>query len=88
MSVVLSCSKALTVPINNRSLNVLFGTHEVKTEVLNIQRGELTICSAQTQEPQSKGNFSATLSMHRRKKRDLKHGNKTFTSYSKINKVF
>lgn len=69
-------------------MNVLLGTHEVKTGVLNTQRGELTICSAQTQELQSKGNFSATISMHRRKKRDLKHSNKAFTSYFKIIKYF
>lgn len=85
---MLSCSKPLTVPITQRSLNILFGTHEVKAGVLNIQRGELTIGSAQTQELQPNGNFSATLSIHRRKKMGLKHSNKAFIAYFKINEVF
>jgi len=34
--------------------------------VLNVQRGELTICSVEASEWQSNGNFNTTLSKHRR----------------------
>lgn len=51
-----------------------------------MQRGELTVCSVETQELQSNGNFSITLLMHRRKKSDL--NNKAFTAYFRLYKLF
>lgn len=50
-----------------------------------MHRGELTVCSVETQELQSNGNFSITLFMHRRKKSDL---NKAFTAYFRLYKLF
>lgn len=50
-----------------------------------MHRGELTVCSVETQELQSNGNFIITLFMHRRKKSDL---NKAFTVYFRLYKLF
>lgn len=69
-------------------MNVLFSTHEIRAGALNAKRGELMVCSVETQELQSSGNFSTNLSMHRTKKSYLKHNNKAFTAYFKLYKLF